>query len=1781
MAVYGNFKGTTQPSFKVGKSGKSLYGEPTQPASPSQGDIWLDSANSAIRVYDGSDWDNGQFIGNLEGFMEFEAQAGENISKGDVVYVSGSSGNLPIVSKALANSATTMPAFGIANQTINQGNTGYIVTQGLLTGIDTSSFSQGETLYVDVAITGKFTNVAPAGESNKIQNIGKVVNSAVGGSIMVGGAGRFNATNALDQGNIFIGNASGVTVSTPLSNEIANYLDLNTNYLTSDLDSGNIYLGNANGVAESTNLSQALINGGFLLNIVEDTTPQLGGNLDVNGQTITSFGSDNIVITPTGTGYVQLDGLNWPQADGTANQYLQTDGSGTLSFADGPIGYTGSQGSQGTTGFTGSIGFTGSKGDTGFTGSRGDTGFSGSQGFTGSKGDTGFTGSQGLQGGTGFTGSQGDQGVIGYTGSQGVGFTGSQGTQGVIGFTGSKGDKGFTGSKGDQGVIGFTGSVSTTPGPIGFTGSKGDTGFTGSVGFTGSKGDIGFTGSKGDKGDVGFTGSKGESTAAGSYVHTQGSAATTWTVTHNLGVQYVNVEVIDSSGNSLVGTYDYPTLSFDSTSQLTATFTSATAGYLAISAGQGFTGSAGAGFTGSQGATGFNGSRGDTGFTGSKGDQGDTGFTGSIGFGGSVGFTGSKGDQGTKGFTGSQGATGFTGSQGLQGGTGFTGSQGATGFNGSRGFTGSKGDIGFTGSTGLQGITGFDGSTGAIGFTGSKGDQGVIGFTGSKGDQGTAGFTGSAGAQGLIGFTGSKGDQGNVGFTGSKGDQGVIGFTGSQGTQGTTGFNGSRGDTGFTGSAGSQGLIGFTGSKGDQGNVGFTGSQGNQGVIGFTGSKGDIGFTGSKGDTGFNGSIGFTGSQGGFGGATFEYEWSTDTAVSDPGAGNVKINNANLTSGTILSIDDTDATGTDIQQFLRTIDDSSSAIKGHFRMANKLNADDFVMYTISAISEETGYFQVTVSYVDGSATSFTNGEELIMTFARTGDKGDTGFTGSKGDTGFTGSKGDTGFTGSAGTAGTTGFTGSQGAQGLIGFTGSKGDQGNVGFTGSQGTQGTVGFTGSKGNIGFTGSQGTQGTTGFTGSQGAQGLIGFTGSKGDQGVVGFTGSAGTNGTTGFTGSKGDTGFTGSQGESAIAGAFTHTQSSASATWTITHNLDSQYLNVEVIDSTGNSMVGTANYPVVNFTSANVTTLTFSTSVAGYAAITSGGGVAGSQGATGFTGSQGTQGPIGFTGSKGDTGFTGSKGDTGFTGSIGFSGSAGPQSISSDANNLLSFGSDSLIMGHPANIDVRLMDFSVLPDSSNVTMGNVYIDENDFIKYKPVSVRPKHVFIMAGQSNMIGRATFDNGATHPSNVYQYNQSGQVVAASNPLDHRDPTNGDMGLDITFSIQYMNENPDVDLIFIPVAEGGTGFATNDWNVGDTVYEAMVTRTNAAFAANTDWQLKGFLWHQGEADKSATDRANYSTAWNAMINNFISRTVMTSDTPVVLGGLFNNGADAVAMSTVIEGVADARDYTTFVDASALTSFDNLHFDAASLRTIGTQYYINWKAARTADQRAEFGAAGHWIFGSNTGGSLTDIISGLTVTSSQSIGINTNYVQTANVALSGLDSQIAGNTEQTVCVVVRQIGPAGTNTIRFGNLRTSSEGNGRSVFLGGTSERFNDRSGIGFVDMQNVLDTTNTWMFEAFSYTQTGVTAGGADVLCYTNPSTGIETYTGSGTRQNPTHNIGFGNLWYNDSNFARGSGFAEAIIFNRALTKAELDQVFTRSVARMAARGITLSTGTTGTFDV
>jgi hypothetical protein len=107
------------------------------------------------------------------------------------------------------------------------------------------------------------------------------------------------------------------------------------------LTAGDLYYNSVGTVLKYyTGSAWVSITSGGITDLVQDTTPQLGGNLDINTFSIVSTSNGNISITPNGTGKVVLDGISYPDTDGTNGQFIKTNGSGVLSFGAMTLSYS-------------------------------------------------------------------------------------------------------------------------------------------------------------------------------------------------------------------------------------------------------------------------------------------------------------------------------------------------------------------------------------------------------------------------------------------------------------------------------------------------------------------------------------------------------------------------------------------------------------------------------------------------------------------------------------------------------------------------------------------------------------------------------------------------------------------------------------------------------------------------------------------------------------------------------------------------------------------------------------------------------------------------------------------------------------------------------------------------------------------------------------------------------------------------------------------------------------------------------------------------------------------------------------------------------------------------------------------------------------------------------------------------------------------------------------------------------------------------------------------------
>jgi hypothetical protein len=146
--------------------------------------------------------------------------SGGTINKGQPVYISGYNAGVDRaeVELAQANSGTTMPAIGIADTSITSGADGVVVISGRITGIDTATIgSVGDDVYVDGAVVGTLVNTKPTG-TNQIQKVAQILRSHGSlGVIEVFGAGRQNDLPNIANGNVWVGNGSGVPTETTFS----------------------------------------------------------------------------------------------------------------------------------------------------------------------------------------------------------------------------------------------------------------------------------------------------------------------------------------------------------------------------------------------------------------------------------------------------------------------------------------------------------------------------------------------------------------------------------------------------------------------------------------------------------------------------------------------------------------------------------------------------------------------------------------------------------------------------------------------------------------------------------------------------------------------------------------------------------------------------------------------------------------------------------------------------------------------------------------------------------------------------------------------------------------------------------------------------------------------------------------------------------------------------------------------------------------------------------------------------------------------------------------------------------------------------------------------------------------------------------------------------------------------------------------------------------------------------------------------------------------------------
>ena len=167
-------------------------------------------------------------------------------------------------------------------------------------------------LDIDMALNGKATFSGDVVITGDLTVTGDdiTMGTNTSGHIMVADGTNFNPVAV--SGDVTISSAGAVTIA----NGAVETAMLNANVITgqtaeTSLDSSNdtilIHDASASALRKTTlaSISSAL---GGITDVVADDSPQLGGDLDVNGNDIVSTSNGNIDILPNGSGVVNLDG---------------------------------------------------------------------------------------------------------------------------------------------------------------------------------------------------------------------------------------------------------------------------------------------------------------------------------------------------------------------------------------------------------------------------------------------------------------------------------------------------------------------------------------------------------------------------------------------------------------------------------------------------------------------------------------------------------------------------------------------------------------------------------------------------------------------------------------------------------------------------------------------------------------------------------------------------------------------------------------------------------------------------------------------------------------------------------------------------------------------------------------------------------------------------------------------------------------------------------------------------------------------------------------------------------------------------------------------------------------------------------------------------------------------------------------------------------------------------------------------------------------------------------
>ncbi len=222
------------------------------------------------------------------------------------------------------------------------------------------------------------------------------------------------------------------------------------------------------------------------------------------------------------------------------------------------------------------------------------------------------------------------------------------------------------------------------------------------------------------------------------------------------------------------------------------------------------------------------------------------------------------------------------------------------------------------------------------------------------------------------------------------------------------------------------------------------------------------------------------------------------------------------------------------------------------------------------------------------------------------------------------------------------------------------------------------------------------------------------------------------------------------------------------------------------------------------------------------------------------------------------------------------------------------------------------------------------------------KERHIFLLIGQSNMAGRAQIEEqDKSSIPHVQLWNITKmEWEEALPPYNRYSPSRKEISMQRlncgpSFAAVYAKANPDVEIGIVCAARGGSSIEQWDRENPDKfdLYRHAMGAIKAALKEGGE--LKGILWHQGEANRERA--AEYPALLKTLVSRL--RKDLDADTlPIVFGQIAQWNPEYATFNRMILKQPANIPNTALVKTEGLKGIDSAHFDSDGQRELGKRY---------------------------------------------------------------------------------------------------------------------------------------------------------------------------------------------------------------------------------------------------